>query len=122
MCTSGGSQLLSFKFLAIGMEAAAAWHGFMGSPAQLLFLDLRFGYSPNEAWLLVEEWAPEGRHLYLMVEAIDCLLYHIGYRGACLVVINCQEADIGAVARLSPGNASGCNCLLSGKLEILDQV
>lgn len=85
-------SLVSFNFLASGIEAAAIAHGFSGPSAELLFLDLRFGYTPAEAWSLLERWAPEGRQQYLAVEAIDCLLYHPGYRGAGLVMINCLQA------------------------------
>lgn len=85
-------SLVSFNFLARGIEAAARAHGFSGPSAELLFLDLRYGYTPAEAWSLLERWAPEGRQQYLAVEAIDCLLYHPGYRGVGLVMINRLEA------------------------------
>lgn len=85
-------SLVLFNLLASGIEAAAIAHGFSGPSAELLFLDLRFGYTPDEAWSLLERWAPEGRQQYLAVEAIDCLLYHPGYRGAGLVMINRLEA------------------------------
>ena len=85
-------SLVSFNLLANCIEAVAIGHGFRGSSAELVF-DLRFCYTPDEAWSLLERWAPEGRQQYLMVETIDCLFYHTGYRGAGLVMINRLEAD-----------------------------
>ena len=89
------ASLLMFQSLANGMAAAAVQQAFMGSSAELLFLDLRFGYTPEEAWTVLERWGPHGRQLYLGVEAIDCLLYHTGYRAAGLVMINRLEAEFG---------------------------
>lgn len=55
---------------------------------QLSFLDLHDGCTPDEAKDLLRAWGTQGRRLYLLVEGIDCTLYHAGYRGFLVVVAN----------------------------------
>ena len=88
-------SLASFRSLASMIEASAIQEGYQGLPDDLLFLDLRFGYSPDEAWSLLRNWGSAGRQQYVVVEIIDCLLYHPGYRGAGLVLINRLQAGFG---------------------------
>lgn len=88
-------SLASFRSLASMIEASAIREGYQGLPDDLLFLDLRFGYSPDEAWTLLRNWGSAGRQQYVIVEIIDCLLYHPGYRGAGLVLINRLQAAFG---------------------------
>ena len=57
-------------------------------PELLEFLDLRFGYSPEDAAAALEAWTPQGRLVYLMVEALDVAVYCTAYRGAAVVGIN----------------------------------
>ena len=49
-------SLASFRSLASMIEASAIREGYQGLPDDLLFLDLRFGYSPDEAWTLLRNW------------------------------------------------------------------
>lgn len=70
------------------ITGSAIQGGFTGDPSQLSFLDLHDGYTPDEARELLGAWGPYGRRLYLLVEGIDCTLYHAGYRGFLVVVAN----------------------------------
>jgi hypothetical protein len=49
---------------------------------------LRSGYNPTEVLSTLQAWGHEGRLKYLLIEGIDCLLYHPGYRGTFLVMMN----------------------------------
>ncbi|EIE24455.1 hypothetical protein COCSUDRAFT_61880 [Coccomyxa subellipsoidea C-169] len=82
------SSLAAFSVIGQAMADSAIQTGFTGPPSQLSFLDLHDGYSPKEAEALLKAWSPYGRRLYLLVEAIDCTVYHAGYRGFLVVVAN----------------------------------
>ena len=82
------SSLAAFSVIGQAMVGSAVQGGFTGDPSQLSFLDLHDGYSPDEARALLTAWGPYGRRLYLLVEGIDCTVYHAGYRGFLVVIAN----------------------------------
>jgi len=85
-------SLASFQVITNAICATAFANGYTGSAQDLIFLDLRNGYSPEEARQLMEAWGDSGRRLYLLAELIDVTLYHTGYRGASVVLFNRMNA------------------------------
>jgi hypothetical protein len=88
------ASLAGFGVLSGEIAAAASAGGFTGDPASLLFLDLHFGYSPQEAASLLQAYTHEGRLRYLAVEALDVSLYHTSYRALFLVLLNRATAAL----------------------------
>ena len=54
----------------------------------LQIFDLRNGYSPIEVFSTLRAWGLKGRLLYLVIEFVDCTVYHFAYRGVFLVILN----------------------------------
>ena len=63
-------------------------NGFLGSVNDLQILDLRNGYTPKEVANLLKTWGFAGRLFYLIIEAIDMVFYHAGYRTLFLILSN----------------------------------
>jgi hypothetical protein len=57
-------------------------------------LDTRFGYTPEEVAATFAAWTPAGRLRYLLIEAIDVVVYCTAYRGASIVLINRCALDM----------------------------
>ena len=77
-------SLISFNVISQKIIA----YSLSGSPAELLILDLRNGYTVNEVLELFKNWGTQGRLLYLLIELIDVCFYHVGYRTAFLILLN----------------------------------
>ncbi len=107
------SSLAAFSVIGQAMADSAIQTGFTRPPSQLSFLDLHDGYSPEEAEALLKAWSPYGRRLYLLVEAIDCTVYHAGYRGFLVVVANRLA---GALREKWPAAVHAPLALLAGEL------
>ena len=90
------ASLAGFGVLSGEIAAAASAGGFTGDPASLTFLDLHFGYSPQEAASLLQSYTHDGRLRYLAVEALDVSLYHTSYRALFLVLLNRATAALAA--------------------------
>ncbi|KAL4452047.1 hypothetical protein ABPG75_007709 [Micractinium tetrahymenae] len=96
---AAAASIATFNLLAGQIAAAAAAGGFQGDAATLELLDVRGGYSPADVAATMAAWGPRGRALYLLVEAVDVVVYFTAYRGLMLVLTNRLSA---AVARQWP--------------------
>jgi hypothetical protein len=76
----------------------------------LQIFDLRNGYSPIEVHSTLQAWGPYGKILYLLIELVDCSVYHFAYRGVFLVLLNQMSDQIAmrwkAAAPLTSGTAN----------------
>ena len=69
-------------------------HANSSPTANLQIFDLRNGYSPDEVYSTLQAWGFQGRMLYLVIEFVDCTVYHFAYRGAFLVILNRMSDQI----------------------------
>ena len=59
-----------------------------GPVQDLQLLDLRDGYLPSMVHTTMQAWGQQGRCIYYLVEFVDVTCYHVGYRGAFLLMFN----------------------------------
>lgn len=80
------------------------------SGTSLQIFDLRNGYSPTEVHSTLRAWGSQGRMLYLLIELVDCTIYHFAYRGVFLVLLNQMSDQIvmrwEGIASLTSGAAN----------------
>lgn len=81
-------SLTSFNVLTSGIVNGAVSSGYTGDIDKLLIFDLRFGYKPEDVITTLKDWGSQGRIKYLIIEFIDCVFYHAGYRALFVVIIN----------------------------------
>ncbi|KAF6257875.1 hypothetical protein COO60DRAFT_1521625 [Scenedesmus sp. NREL 46B-D3] len=77
-----------FKLLQDQILAAARANGYGGTAKDLLVLDLRVGYSPDEARQLFSHWGTTGAALFVVCEAVDYVLHMPCFGCVLLVLMN----------------------------------
>lgn len=77
-----------FHFLQEQMLQAARANGYKGTAKDLLVLDLRMGYTPNEARQLLSNWGNTGAWWFVVCEVVDYLLHMPCFGCVLLVLMN----------------------------------
>ena len=82
------SSLTIFNVLTSSIVKGSIHNGIKDHVNELLIFDLRNGYSVTEVIKTLDSWGSSGRIKYLIIEAIDCIFYHSGYRALFVVLVN----------------------------------